>query len=206
MSATPWRRLVGALTTSAIVIMTLLPTAAGAAPPYPPDIPFGQPPEVPQQVPSVLRLVVGDPARRGSHGRVLGQHPVGAAGCRARHRRPDWRDWWFYRARRIYDVYIRPFHLDPYFNSTPTIHVGFENIYDPTPPAQTWNGWPCEHFITVDNVDWTWDFGSPGFDAHYYTSGLWDGSGSLYFRISYQHELLHAFGLSGHPDDVVSRS
>ena len=97
------------------------------------------------------------------------------------------------------------FHLDPYFNSTPTIHVGFANIYDPDPAAQTWNGWPCEHFITVDNVDWLWNFGTPqDISADYYTAGLWDGSGKLYFRISYQHELLHAFGLSGHPQDVYS--
>jgi hypothetical protein len=203
MSATPWRRLVLALTASAMAVMTLLPTSVGAAPPYPPDIPFGQPPDVPQQVPSCSasswatpRVVVHTAGYSGSTLSSLQDAvrdvdaQIGAIGGSS--------------ARVESTTFTTDsYHLDPYFNSTPTIHVGFQNIYDPDPAASTWNGWSCEHFITVDNVDWTWDFGSPD-DAHYFTSGLWDGAGNLYFRISYQHELLHAFGLSGHPDDVYS--
>jgi hypothetical protein len=69
---------------------------------------------------------------------------------------------------------------------------GFErHPSNPDATAVTWNGWPCEHFITVDNVDWASNFGTPeDVGVGYYNAGPWDGSSKLFFRISYQHELL----------------
>jgi hypothetical protein len=199
------RRLALALCSGLMAMTMLLPNTVGAVPPYPPDIPWGEPPDVPQQVPSCSTQSWATPR--------VEVHTSGFSGSQ-----PAMQD-----AIRDVDAQIRAiggstarvestmftteqFHLSPYFDSTPVIHVGFANIYDPDPAAVTWNGWSCEHFITVDNVDWSWNYGTPEttVGVNYYTAGLWDGSGKLFFRVSYLHELLHAFGLNGHPQDVYS--
>lgn len=96
------------------------------------------------------------------------------------------------------------FHTTPYGDSSPVIHVGFLNLLPPT-LARTTSPWPCERFITVGR-DTAWNFKTA---AAYYLAGLKDASDKVYFRISYQHELMHAFGVGasdedGHPDDVHS--
>src|SRR5262249_16197990 len=100
-----------------------------------------------------------------------------------------------------------PFHLTPYYDHEPVIHVGFASLFNPNWAAVTDNAWPCEHFITVDR-NRAWNYGTPedGGGVGYYNAGKWDPVNAIYFSVSYLHELLHAFkvGGGGHPDDVYS--
>jgi hypothetical protein len=100
------------------------------------------------------------------------------------------------------------FHETPYNNASPTIHIGFLNLLPPD-LAVTNLAFSCEHYITIDR-DTAWDYGTPEDSItdgqRYYEAGKLDPSGHVFFRISYQHELLHALGVGafdpdGHPDD-----
>jgi hypothetical protein len=101
------------------------------------------------------------------------------------------------------------FHTTPYYDTSPVIHVGFLNLLPPA-LAVTSSPWACERFIIVDR-DTAWNYGTPqdAGGAGYYMAGKTDPSDNVYFRISYQHELMHAFGVGAsdedaHPDDVYS--
>jgi hypothetical protein len=103
------------------------------------------------------------------------------------------------------------FHETAYKNTTPTIHVGFLNLTDGA-LAETNDVFSCEHYITVDRAT-LWDYGTPEDSTtdgdRYFDANLQDPSNKFYFRISYQHELLHAFSVAswdpdGHPNQVFS--
>jgi hypothetical protein len=100
------------------------------------------------------------------------------------------------------------FHETPYDNTSPTIHVGFLDLLPPD-LAVTDRAFSCEHYITIDRGT-AWDYGTPEDSTtdgqRYYEAGKLDPNGHVFFRISYQHELLHALGVGafdpdGHPDD-----
>jgi hypothetical protein len=201
-----WHRLTLALASSLVAASSLLPSGAGAVPSQP-DIQVGDDPNPAQSVPSCTAASWSSPVVK-IH--VAGFGPNQAAMVDA-----------------IRDVNAQiaevggssvriestvttteAFHLTPYNDHAPVIHVGFQDIFNDDWAGVTNNTWSCEHFITFDNDEFSWNYGTPedAGGAGYYKAGLWDLSGNLYFRVSYQHELLHAFrvGGGGHPDDVYS--
>jgi hypothetical protein len=112
------------------------------------------------------------------------------------------------------DMTTARFHYhDTYDDLVPTIHVGFiprfpdeDNDPGTTTLAATdpdIPGGPCETQIAVQ-TDRAWNYGTPlaggevpsdPTENMYYDAGRGDGTGTDYFRISYLHELLHAFNL-----------
>jgi hypothetical protein len=203
-----WHRLGIALVGSAIAASTLLPTGAWAVPPQPPDLQVGDPPHPAQTVPTCTAQSWSSP--------VVKLHVAAFTGNRAA----------MEDAVRDVNAQIAevggssvrieststttdPFHISPYYDGAPVIHVGFQPILDPGVAASTWNRWSCERFITVD-TDLAWNYGTPEDSTtdgdRYYNAGKVDPSTTIYFRVSYQHELLHAFGIAngGHPSNVYS--
>src|SRR5262249_43035814 len=90
-----------------------------------------------------------------------------------------------------------------YGDGLPTIHVGFSNL---TPPllATTSKPFSCERSITMAS-NGTWDYGTPedAGGAGYYMAGRTDPKGNVYFRVSYQRELLQVFGVGATPLDLT---
>jgi hypothetical protein len=199
-----WHRLTVAIIGSVVAASTLLPTSVSAVPPQPPEITIGDDPAAPQTVPSCTAASWASP--------VVKIHLPGFSGNQA-----DMED-----AIRDVNAQIgrvggstvriestvvsdEAFHTSPYYDSEPVIHVGFRPIANPKAAASAFNAYPCEHFITIDTAE-SWNYGLP---ADYYTAGKYDSDNSIYFRISYLHELMHAFGVGahdedGHPDNVYS--
>lgn len=111
------------------------------------------------------------------------------------------------------EVSTQPFTLNTTFDaSIPTIHVGFvSSLTDPDAIAAT------KPFKFVDScrlarvnigvldlANWAWRFDTPSATGeNYWEAQKRDAGGNTYFRISYQHELLHAFDLD-HQDDEFS--
>ena len=105
-----------------------------------------------------------------------------------------------------------PFVFGTWFNETsPTIHVGFEPGL-PNPSGRTTYGPrvnpnngvdPCTydeaHIAFKDMPTASWNFGTPGgagsASPDWYLAGHLDAAGDEYFRITFLHELLHAFGI-----------
>ncbi|MGE0820866.1 MAG: hypothetical protein AB7G75_00370 [Candidatus Binatia bacterium] len=109
-----------------------------------------------------------------------------------------------------FDLSTDPFVYKTWFNDpTPTIHVGFTNNAAANPGGTFWNvDSACNiveaHIQFQDLSAFGWTFSHP--QAHgepYYDVTLSNAAGDRYFRISYVHELLHAFGLS-HSNDSYS--
>jgi hypothetical protein len=103
-----------------------------------------------------------------------------------------------------------PFIYKTWFNDvTPTIHVGFTSSATANPGGTFWNlDATCNiieaHIQFQDLTAFGWTFSHPS--AHgelYYDVTLNNAAGDRYFRISYVHELLHAFGLA-HSNDSYS--
>ena len=105
-----------------------------------------------------------------------------------------------------------PFSFKSWFHDTSsTVHVGFESGL-PNPSGREAPGPvvlpddtddPCTydeaHIAFKDLASAAWNFGTPGgagsTTADWYTAGHLDAAGNEYFRTTFQHELLHAFGL-----------
>jgi len=203
-----WRRLTLALVGSIFAASTLLPTGAWAVESEP-DVQVGDDPELPQQVPSCSAASWSSP--------IVKIHVAGFSGDRAG-MEDAIRDVNAQIAEvggstvRIQSTVTttEPYHLSPYYDHEPVIHVAFQPIFNPAWAAVTNSTWPCEHFITVDNTisERIWNFGTPTNPETYYEAGKKDESGAMYFRVSYLHELLHALGVGrdadGHPDNVYS--
>jgi hypothetical protein len=111
----------------------------------------------------------------------------------------------------------------PYGDTTPTLHIGFMD--DPTyraeagpvgavtvfsddqgeDPVDADSDRECYYteahmrFNLPSTTDW--NFGTPG--TYYFQAGSDDSAGDPYFRQTYLHELLHAFGLD-HADNTYS--
>lgn len=103
-----------------------------------------------------------------------------------------------------------PFVFQTWFNdATPIIHVGFTSSATANPGGTFWNlDGACNiieaHIQFQDLTAFGWTFSPPS--AHgelYYDVTLNNAAGDRYFRISYIHELLHAFGLA-HSNDSYS--
>jgi hypothetical protein len=109
-----------------------------------------------------------------------------------------------------FEVSADPFVYTSWFGGgTPTIHVGFTSDPTAAPGATTWDvDALCNiveaHIQFKDPFVFGWTFSDPS--AHnedYFDAALTNGAGDRYFRISYVHELLHAFGLA-HSDSTFS--
>jgi hypothetical protein len=109
-----------------------------------------------------------------------------------------------------FELSTDPFVYQNWFGDpTPTIHVGFTSSPTANPGSTNWNvDAACnivEAHIQFQNLTaFGWTFSHPG--AHgelYYDVTLSNAAGNRYFRISYVHELLHAFGLA-HSNDSYS--
>lgn len=98
-----------------------------------------------------------------------------------------------------------------YVDPVPTIHVGFTNDPDEADgAAKVWkDNARCE--ITTANILFTnpsdsdpglvdWRFGEPADEGEDFWMADHKLNSTAYFRISYLHELLHAFGLKHSPD------
>lgn len=103
-----------------------------------------------------------------------------------------------------------PFVFKSWFgDATPTIHVGFTNDTSAAVGGTYWDvDANCNiveaHIQFRDPYVYGWTFSDPAaHDEPYYDAGLFNPDGDVYFRISYVHELLHAFGLA-HPADAYS--
>ncbi len=109
-----------------------------------------------------------------------------------------------------FELSADPFVYKTWFNdATPTIHVGFTSSATANPGGTFWNlDGSCNiieaHIQFQDLSAFGWTFSHPS--AHgelYYDVTLSNAAGNRYFRISYIHELLHAFGLA-HSNDSYS--
>lgn len=103
-----------------------------------------------------------------------------------------------------------PFVFQAWFgDATPTIHVGFTS--DPTAAVGStyWDVDPLCNIVEAhiqfrDPYVYGWTFSDPSTHGEdYYDATLFNNNGDVYFRISYMHELLHAFGLA-HSNDSYS--
>jgi hypothetical protein len=105
-----------------------------------------------------------------------------------------------------FELSADPFVYQSWFGGDPAIHVGFTS--DPTaqPGGTFWDvDASCNiveaHIQFKDPYVFGWTFSDPS--AHgedYYDAALTNSDSDRYFRISYIHELLHAFGLAHSAD------
>ncbi len=109
-----------------------------------------------------------------------------------------------------FELSTDPFVYGSWFNDpTPTIHVGFTSDTTVKPGDTTWNPDASCHIVEAHiqfkNLSvYGWTFSHPEVNGEqYYDVTLSDAAGDRYFRISYVHELLHAFGLA-HSNDSYS--
>jgi hypothetical protein len=109
---------------------------------------------------------------------------------------------------------ISPFQIGDWFNdAVPTIHIGFtadsadtlgSYAAELTHPVDAYCHYSEAHIALLDTAHQDWNFGTPGDSGEdYYTAGDTDTAGAVWFRPSYLHELLHAFGLN-HSDDTYA--
>ncbi len=100
-------------------------------------------------------------------------------------------------------VTLDPFTFQSWIGGSPAIHIGFTD--DPTAAigVTSWDVDPttCEieeaHILFKDPSIQGWTFNEPADTGEdYYDAGITNAAGDRYFRISYVHELLHAFGLA----------
>ena len=109
-----------------------------------------------------------------------------------------------------FEVSTDPFVYKSWFGGTdPTIHVGFTSSATANPGGAFWDvDAACNiveaHIQFQDLTAFGWTFSHPEMhDEPYYDVTLNNADGDRYFRISYLHELLHAFGLA-HSNDSYS--
>ena len=102
-----------------------------------------------------------------------------------------------------FEVSTDPFVYGIWFgDATPTIHVGFTSNVNAAPGVTTWDlDGACNiieaHIQFKDPYVYGWTFSDPSFHGEaYYDATLANANGDRYFRISYVHELLHAYGLA----------
>jgi hypothetical protein len=99
-------------------------------------------------------------------------------------------------------------------DTTPTLHIGFSPDSADTleSTAATYYGpvdldtctYDQAHIVFRDLNHQNWNFDTPQDSGQdYYTAGLTDTAGAVWFRPIYMHELLHAFGLA-HSDHTYS--
>lgn len=106
-----------------------------------------------------------------------------------------------------FEISTDPFVYKSWFGGAiPTIHVGFTSSATANPGSTFWDvDANCNiveaHIQFQDPYVFGWTFTDPSANGQaYYDTALTNLTGQRYFRISYVHELLHAFGLSHSPD------
>jgi hypothetical protein len=209
------RRLLPVATGLALCAVTLgISAGANAQPPYPPDDP---PPTNPPSIPDCKRsdgswatqprVVVHTKEYQGATPKSSAvaaisdvDRQIGATGGHGAEvtSTTEWPLTDFHYGETYGDIYS-------------TIHVGFvDDLPEPAGSTGTTlaatdpyipNG-PCEVHIAIVETGNSWNYGTPlrngpaGTGQHlYYEAGRSDPNGVDYLRISYLHELLHAFGL-----------